>query len=372
MFRSLIVLLIASFPLMAADWWGKSVEDALTKAKDNRAELEKALNGVPKEQRAGMAFLVENMPDADLKSLKADFLVTNATLAYKARDTMPWGKDISDDLFFNDVLPYANVDEKRDEWRMEFFELCVPIVKGCKTPTEATMKLNAELFNQLKVKYSKDRKAANQSPAESKASGTASCTGLSIILVDACRSVGIPARLAGTPNWADKRGNHTWAEVWDTNWHFTGACEPEPAGLDRGWFVGAAAEAKKDVPEHAIYAVSFKKNKQHFPLVWDAKNTNVPGENVTDRYAKPAAKADVFRLRVKVIDVGGKRVAKAVTLSGAKELKGTSTDETADNNNVLSFDLPPDAEFALTVGTETQTVKAGKAGEVRQVEMKIK
>src|SRR6478752_4758171 len=47
----------------------------------------------------------------------------------------------------------------------------------------------------LKVGYSTERRAANQSPSESRESGKASCTGLSILLSDACRSVGIPARL---------------------------------------------------------------------------------------------------------------------------------------------------------------------------------
>ena len=52
--------------------------------------------------------------------------------------------------------------------------------------------------------------------------GMASCTGLSILLVDALRSVGIPARFAGTASWHDDRGNHSWTEVrLDDGWHFT-------------------------------------------------------------------------------------------------------------------------------------------------------
>jgi hypothetical protein len=169
-----LALLFAVTPALAADkekWWSEPVEKALEKAKDNRKELEKALNDVPKEQRPGMAFLVEHMPEADLKALKADFLLTNTKLAYKARAEMPWGKDIPEELFLNDVLPYANVDETRDEWRKEFFDLCVPLVKECKTPTEAAMKLNGELFKKVKVGYSTERKKPNQSPAESMESG---------------------------------------------------------------------------------------------------------------------------------------------------------------------------------------------------------
>src|SRR5262249_25395969 len=123
---------------------------------------------------------------------------------------------------------------------------------------------------------------------ESMAQGKASCTGLSIVLSDACRAVCIPARLVGTPLWANKRGNHTWVEIWDKEWHFTGACEPDPAGLNRGWFVGEAAQAQKDSYEHAIKAATFKKPKAPSPLVGPRKKRNAPPKNVTARYTKKA------------------------------------------------------------------------------------
>jgi predicted esterase len=268
------------------NWWTDEVEQALKKAGKNRDELEKALNRTPEGQRKAMTFLVANMPDRDLKALKADFLLENVDLAYKARKQVAWGDKIPDEIFFNDVLAYSNVDEARDAWRKELYELCLPIVKDCKTPAEAAHKLNSTIYEKLKVRYSTQRKQPHQSPKESMESGLASCTGLSILLSDACRSVSIPARLAGTPLWVDKSGNHTWVEIWDDGWHFTGACEPDPKGLDRGWFVGKAAMAKKDVPENAIYAASFRKTKTSFPLVWAPDRKDVFAENVTERYAK--------------------------------------------------------------------------------------
>ena len=161
--------------------------------------------------------------------------------------------------------------------------------------------------------------AANQSPKESIEQGKASCTGLSIVLADACRAVCVPARLVGTPLWANKRGNHTWVEIWDKTWHFTGACEPDPKGLDRGWFVGDAAQAKKDVAEHAIYAASFKKTQQHFPLVWARRNKSVPAENVTDHYAKSAGtkpdtgrSAEAIKALRTAVEAGPEAVAELV------------------------------------------------------------
>ena len=62
----------------------------------------------------------------------------------------------------------------------------------------------------------------------------ATCTGLSFLLVDAFWSVGIPARMAGTPMWTNMKGNHSWVEVWvDGEWYFT---EYYPEDLNKSWF----------------------------------------------------------------------------------------------------------------------------------------
>jgi len=72
---SLILVVATAAPAQEKAWWSADVEEALTRAGRNRPELEKALNGVPAGQRKGMAFLVANMPERDLTSLKADFLI---------------------------------------------------------------------------------------------------------------------------------------------------------------------------------------------------------------------------------------------------------------------------------------------------------
>jgi transglutaminase-like putative cysteine protease len=81
-------------------------------------------------------------------------------------------------------------------------------VAEAKTPSAAAALLNQRIFPLLKIKYSTQRPKADQSPHESIRAGLASCTGLSVLLIDACRSVGVPARFAGTPLWTNKSGNH--------------------------------------------------------------------------------------------------------------------------------------------------------------------
>ena len=59
----------------ASAWWPASTSRALSRAGRNRAELARALRAVPRAQREGMRFLIENMPERDLKRLKAAYLL---------------------------------------------------------------------------------------------------------------------------------------------------------------------------------------------------------------------------------------------------------------------------------------------------------
>lgn len=343
-------------------WWSARAQQTLITAGTNRAELQGALKNVPKGQRPLMEFLVENMPERDAQTLRADYLLQNVALAQEALHTAPWRESIPREIFLNDVLPYASLNERRDDWRQKLREISLPLVADCKTPGEAAQRLNQKLFPLLKVRYSTERKRADQCPTESMASGKATCTGLSILLVDACRSVGVPARVVGTPMWSNMRGNHTWVEIWDGDWHFAGAAEPDNKGLDRGWFAHDASQARKDVPQHAIYASSFKSTGVSFPLVWAPEITWVAAVNVTDRYtpkAKPTASNQV-RLLVKVLDApGGKRVAAAVTVSqtnGTALGRGTSKDESADLNDLLAFPVAPRHPLRVSAKVGERTV----------------
>ena len=366
---SLLLVGVWTSLAVAADPPPREIEARLPLAKGNRGEIDKVWADTPRPQRAGLEFLLLNMSEKDLRSLKAEFLLENSELAYKARAEFPWAKAVPDDIFFNNVLPYANVDESRDPWRKELYDLAKPLVKDCKTATEAVMKLNAELFPKLKVGYSTQRKLPNQSPKESIEQGKASCTGLSILLSDACRAVGVPTRVVGIPNWSNKRGNHTWLEIWDGDWHFTGACEPDPKGLDRGWFVGDAAQAQKDKPEHSIYAVSFAKTKTPFPLVWAPGQKDVSAVNVTERYTKAKPDPKLVRVMIRVTGADGKRVKETVTID---KLVGQSKDESADTNDYLTFDLPPDREYKLVVGKVELTFRTKAAGEQQLIDVKLK
>ncbi len=347
-------------------------------AGENRGEIERFVSDTPESQQAAARFLVENMPRKDLESLSADFLLDHLRLAYEAREKAAWTNQVPDEVFLNDVLPYANVDETREAWRAKLAEICWPLVKDCKSTGEAAQELNRQIFQIVKVRYSTKRKKANQSPSESMEQGLASCTGLSILLVDACRSVNVPARLAGIPSWTNKRGNHTWVEVWhEDDWHFTGAAEYDANGLDRAWFTGDAALADKSNRLNSIYAISFARTDTTFPMVWSRDPENaVFAVNVTDRYTNDEEEEvdpNLIDVNIRVWNATKtKRLAMNVEimLKGSQEVldSGASPNDTADMNDMLLFRLEKHTDYALRIGEgENAQVHEFQSSDERQV-----
>jgi len=329
---------------------------AIDQGGTNGTAIVQAAQSLAPAQREALEFLLTHMPEHDLKQLSPSLLIANVTLAEDAITKAPWRDQVPREIYLNDVLPYACVNETRDDWRQLLREKCTPLIADCQTPGEAAQRINQKLFKLVNVRYSTKRKRADQSPLESMETGLATCTGLSILLVDACRSVGVPARVVGTPMWANLRGNHTWVEIWDGDWHFTGAAEADPKGLDRGWFGHDASQAKKDEPRHAIYASSFAKTGLAFPMVWADDIDWVNAVNVTDRYTPKAkatpADAGKTRLLVKVLDrPAGQRVVASVSVSeatnAAVKFEGKSKDESADLNDILTFEVAQDRAYEI-------------------------
>ncbi|MGE3822401.1 MAG: transglutaminase-like domain-containing protein, partial [Isosphaeraceae bacterium] len=244
-----------------------------------------AIQEAPPNQREAVAFLVAHMPEPDLKTLDKEYLLKNVRLAHEAREATSWARDVPKALFFEQVLPYASINERRDDWRADFLERFLPLVKSAATAQQAVEILNVEVFKTLNVKYHPTKRPKpDQSPYESIEAGFASCTGLSVLLIDACRAVGLPARFVGTPRWTTVRGNHSWVEVFTDCWRFVGACEPSQ--LDQTWFLDNASKADESNPVHRIYATSYKTTGTHFPLIWERSLTWVQAVDVTRSYTK--------------------------------------------------------------------------------------
>ena len=359
--------------------------------------LRAMLDELSAAERADMEYLVTNMLAADRDTMSLELLKENVAYARLAREKYEWAKALPEDVYRRDVLPYHVVDEVRDAWRKELYELFSPAVDSCKTMYDAICAVNANIPRLTGVDYNTKREKTNQSPRESMRQGMASCTGLSILLVDAYRAVGIPARFVGTASWHDKRGNHSWTEVWlDGEWRVTEYYFPSQ--LDHLWFMADASKANADDRTFAIYATRFGKADDWFPMVWadgDVEGRSVEelpkyigAENVTAHYIELAYEQYTRHLEAGThtfLKIAGykergrtehseDREAIGVDIfRGTEQMGGGLTaNELRDMNDMFSVLLPKNTEYELrynNAANELQTLTVYLGEEEQTVEI---
>ena len=368
-----------------------------------KSELDKAINSSPRAgelramldeldgaEREDMEFLLINMLSSDRDNMSLELLKENVEYANIAREKYEWAKTLPKDVYQHDVLPFHVVDEVRDAWRKELYEMFAPAVDTCKTMYDAVCAVNANIPQLTGVHYNTKREKTNQSPRESMRQGMASCTGLAILLVDAYRAVGIPARFAGTASWHDNRGNHSWTEVWlDGQWRVTEYYFPSE--LDHLWFMADASKAKADDRTYAIYATRFGKANDWFPMVWadgdvegrpiEELPRTIGAENVTERYIALAYEQYTRHIEAGThtfIKIAGykergktehseDRVAMGVDVfRGTEQMGGGLTaNELRDMNDMFSVLVPKNTEYELRYYNaegelQTQKVQLGE------------
>lgn len=74
------------------------------------------------EEREALMFLYAYSPLIDLSFSGGDFLLKNVRWAFQAREAMPWGKDIPEDIFRHFVLPVRGGKENLDTARIVFYK----------------------------------------------------------------------------------------------------------------------------------------------------------------------------------------------------------------------------------------------------------
>lgn len=189
------------------------------------------------EERDALTFFYAYMSVGDITDYSGDFYLENVRSSLTTRKETTWGKTIPDDIFVHFVLPIRINNENLDRARMVFHDELMPRVKGL-SMLDAVLEVNHWCHE--KVNY-QPADARTSAPLATVKTAYGRCGEESTFLVAALRSVGIPARQVYTPRWAHTDDNHAWVEAWvDGEWHFLGACEPEPV-LDLGWFNAPAS-----------------------------------------------------------------------------------------------------------------------------------
>lgn len=187
-------------------------------------------------EREALMFLYAYMPLNDLADYDGNFFLQNVRLAFAARDSFSWGRQVPEDVFRHFVLPYRVNNENLDSSRSVFFKELLPRVQRL-SMKEAALEVNHWCHEKVNYQGTDGRTI---SPLGAICTAYGRCGEESTFTVTALRAVAIPARQVYTPRWAHVDDNHAWVEVWiDGKWQFMGACEPAP-DLNQGWFAAPA------------------------------------------------------------------------------------------------------------------------------------
>lgn len=288
------------------------------------------------EEREALTFMYAYMPIGDITDYSGDFYLKNIRSSFQARNEMPWGDSIPEDIFRHFVLPVRINNENLDESRMVFFDELKDRVKGLSL-YDAVLEVNHWCHEKVIYTPSDGR---TSSPLASVKTAYGRCGEESTFTVAALRSVGIPARQVYTPRWAHTDDNHAWVEAWvNGKWYFLGACEPEPV-LNLGWFNGPAYRGM------LMHTKVF--GKYNGPEDVMERTDGYTEINVIDNYA-PSAKAVIT-----VTDANGKPVKNALV-----EFKIYNY---AEFNSVARKKTDADGKCSLSAGKGDMLVWASKDG----------
>ncbi|MCM1401553.1 MAG: transglutaminase domain-containing protein, partial [Bacteroides sp.] len=244
-----------------------------------------------KEQ--AMDMLYRYMPAADSANYSRDFFNHNVEMSLKAREEMPWGKQVPEREFLHFVVPVRVNNEALDNHREVFYNELKDRVKGL-SMKDAILEINHWCHEKVTYQPSDGR---THSPLASVGSAIGRCGEESTFGVAALRALGIPARQVYTPRWAHTDDNHAWVEAWaDGQWYFLGACEPEPV-LNLGWF---NSPASRGMLMHARVFGPYKGVEEILSTA-----DGITDINVTDHYAP------VDTLSVLVTDANSRPIANA-------------------------------------------------------------
>lgn len=355
--KKIITLIVAVFFVTSCSKEQHFISDKSQRA-DVQRDLQEKMAAMPNgglfavfnedlagKEREALEFLYAYMPLCDITDYGGDYFRRNINASFKAKDEMPWGMQVPEREFNHFVVPVRINNENLDDSRFVFYEELKDRVKNL-SMSDAVLEVNHWCHEKANYKGSDSR---TSSPLATVKTSWGRCGEESTFLVAALRSVCIPARQVYTPRWAHCDDNHAWVEAWvDGEWHFLGACEPEPV-LDLGWFNAPASRCL------LLHTRVF--GRYYGPEEVIERTSNHTEINVVYNYAETA------KLNVKVADDEGDAVA------GAKvDFKIYNYAEFC---TVASKTTDEKGETWMTAGLGTMMIYASKDGKYGYEVVKI-
>ena len=197
------------------------------------------LDGCGRELGLAMKYLYVTAPYSDLVNYTFEEIQDFASHGLFLYNTLERVKELPEEMFLNYILDHRVNEEEVLPCRSFFWNELKDRIEG-KNAKDAAIEVNYWCAEEATYHSGDDRTLPALTVYRR---GYGRCGEESVFLVNALRSVGIPARQVYVPRWSHCDDNHAWVELWcDGKWYFTGACEPLMI-LNKGWFTNASSRA---------------------------------------------------------------------------------------------------------------------------------
>jgi len=294
-----------------------NIQQSLNMAKENRTEIQKALDHFPKgsDEYNAMCYLIEQMINhksydghtnqklrnimrttphfdfkkiewdflsqskepklnSDLNTITADYLINNVNEAYNTWSNCSWKKEISFDHFCEYILPYKIANEPIVEWRAYLKNKYSFLIEGVSQQKEAFFKV----YNYISAKYNK---STFDYPYEQDAllldlTNGGHCKERSYHMIYIMRALGISVALDYTPVWSNYGKNaHMWVALVNNENHIV-----LPSSTKKGFYIDSAYEPiNYTIPQNYHYKVdSLKKVAKILRRSFSARKTNIDND----------------------------------------------------------------------------------------------
>ena len=152
----------------------------------------------------------------DLEAISFDLLVENIDYAFKAWKEKPWAQDLSFEQFCQYILPHRGSNEPLESWRRVFWEKYANVADNLENP-EDPIEVAAKINDDIKTWFGFDPRyyyhPTDLGLSEMLETGLGRCEDMTNLTIYAMRANGLAVTSDYTPYWANTGNNHAWNAI---------------------------------------------------------------------------------------------------------------------------------------------------------------
>jgi hypothetical protein len=158
--------------------------------------------------------------DKDLETITGAYLIENIDLAFKAWREKPWAHTLSFEAFCEHVLPYRGSNEPVNSWRQACADRYADLpgkLEDRQDPRQAARLIQRDVHKWVRFSELYYLHPTDQGFDEMNERRLGRCEDITNLMMYAMRANAIAGASDYTPHWADRDNNHAWQVVLDEN-----------------------------------------------------------------------------------------------------------------------------------------------------------